>query len=222
MSLRRGLQLWILKRPFDWLKVACNWPDHNSLWSFSQCLLAEAETLSLLQTTPSLTAPSTPLKLKQMGGDPKASSSTTSPDVKLRTGAAVDKPCKYFLSDSGCKAGRSWRRWQHSWEGVEDKSSRCLICGGKDHRKNDCKLKSTTGKKQGDPGMGSGGGRGAGGTGTAFRSPNSTTSTMGGKAGAAAVRWPNLPMRVQMMKHLQQRQSKMRVLPVHLLMGRVW
>ena len=28
-------------------------PDHRSLWSFSQCFLAEAETLSLLQTAPS-------------------------------------------------------------------------------------------------------------------------------------------------------------------------
>ena len=153
-------------------------PDHHSLWSFSQCLLAEAETLSLLQTTPTSTTSSSPLKLKQLQGDQRPPLQTTSPDQRARTGATVDKPCKYFLSDAGCKAGRSCR-WQHSWEGVEDKASRCLICGGKDHRKNECKLKA--GKRQGEPAGGSGGGRGAG-------SPATSSNATGGKAGAAAVK----------------------------------
>ena len=155
-------------------------PDHNSLWSFSQCLLAEAETLSLLQTTPISTTSSSPLKLKQMQGDQRPPLQTASPDQRARTGATVDKPCKYFLSDAGCKAGRSCR-WQHSWEGVEDKASRCLICGGKDHRKNECKLKA--GKRQGEPAGGSGGGRGAG-----AGSPATSSNATGGKAGAAAVK----------------------------------
>jgi hypothetical protein len=119
-------------------------PDHRNLWSFSQCLLAEAETLSLLQTAPSTTSPQTPLKLKQMQGDSKPSSTTTSPGDRAKAGM-MDKPCKYFISDTGCKAGKSCK-WLHSWEGVEDKSSRCWICGGRDHRKNECKLK-TAGRK---------------------------------------------------------------------------
>ena len=93
-------------------------PDHCSLWSFSQCLLAEAETLSLLQTAPSTASPQTPLKLKQMQGDSKPSSTTTSPGDKAKTGM-MDKPCRYFISDTGCKAGKSCK-WLHSWEGVED------------------------------------------------------------------------------------------------------
>ena len=60
--------------------------------------------------------------------------------------------------------------WLHSWDDVPDRSSRCWICGGKDHRKNECKLRPA-GKKQGDPSSGSGEGR-------------------GGKAGAAAVSKP--------------------------------
>jgi len=163
-------------------------PDHRSLWSFSQCLLAEAETLTLLQTAPSTASPQTPLKLKQMQGDSKPSSTTTSPGDKAKAGM-MDKPCKYFISDTGCKAGKSCR-WLHSWEGVEDRSSRCWICGGKDHRKNECKLR-TAGKKQGEPGAGPGGGRGKGGG----SDPPTTSSTFasnvhatGGKAGAAAMK----------------------------------
>ena len=163
-------------------------PDHRSLWSFSQCLLAEAETLTLLQTAPSTASPQTPLKLKQMQGDSKPSSTTTSPGDKAKAGM-MDKPCKYFISDTGCKAGKSCR-WLHSWEGVEDRSSRCWICGGKDHRKNECKLR-TAGKKQGEPGAGPGGGRGKGGG----SDPSTTSSTFasnaqatGGKAGAAAMK----------------------------------
>ena len=42
-------------------------PTQRSLWAFSQCLLAEAETLVLLQSSTSSTT-STPLKLKQLEG----------------------------------------------------------------------------------------------------------------------------------------------------------
>ena len=52
-------------------------PVHENLWAFSQCLLAEAETLCLLTTAPATTVQS-PLKMKQLQGDQKTSSSTTS------------------------------------------------------------------------------------------------------------------------------------------------
>eukprot|EP00435_Cladocopium_sp_Y103_P066731 s12_g29.t1 len=39
-------------------------PHPDSVWDFSQCLLAEAETLLLMSSTPSSSATSTPLKLK--------------------------------------------------------------------------------------------------------------------------------------------------------------
>lgn len=52
---------------------------------------------------------------------------------------------------------------------MDDKAQQCWICGGKDHRKKECKLRSQTkfsakdGKGQGEPAGGSGGGKGAGG-----------------------------------------------------------
>ena len=160
-------------------------PSQDTLWSFSQCLLAEAETLCLLQGTPD--GPSTPLKLKQLDGSTPSPAKTTTPDPKQKASSTADKPCRYFISDSGCKAGKSCK-WLHSWDGVSDKASRCWICGGKDHRKQECTAKSSKPNK-GEP-NGSGGGRGgssnANAKTNAGSNQTSSTATVGGKAGAAA------------------------------------
>ena len=158
-------------------------PSQDTLWSFSQCLLAEAETLCLLQGTPD--GPSTPLKLKQLDGSTPSPAKTTTPDPKQKTSSTADKPCRYFISDSGCKAGKSCK-WLHSWDGVSDKASRCWICGGKDHRKQECTAKSSKPNK-GEP-NGSGGGRGGSSNAKTNAGSNQTssTATVGGKAGAAA------------------------------------
>ena len=161
-------------------------PTHENLWAFSQCLLAEAETLALLQTSSTTATSTAPLKLKQLDGDVKSPAKIINGDNKPRATPMAEKPCRYFLSDSGCKAGKACK-WQHSFETAEDKATRCWICGAKDHRKSDCKLRST--KKPGEP-TGSGGGNGQGRGGSNNNALSSTTgsssSTLGGKAGAAA------------------------------------
>ena len=141
-------------------------PIHQSVWRFSQCLLAEAETLSLLRT-PSGGQPS-PVKVKQLDAPQKTTSVSFTGD-KGKGGPAgsttSSTPCRYFRSDAGCKAGKSCK-WSHSWEGIEDKHTRCWICGGKDHRRTECKLKAQiksspikASKGAGEPGPGSGGGK---------------------------------------------------------------
>ena len=158
-------------------------PTQRSLWAFSQCLLAEAETLVLLQSSTSSTT-STPLKLKQLEGEKKSPTKVAAGDPKSTTSATVDKPCRYFVSDKGCKAGKSCK-WQHDWESLTDKGARCFVCGSKEHRKNDCKLRS---KKPGEPtGSRGGTGQGRGGE-NATSSTTTSTSTTGGTAGAAAVK----------------------------------
>ena len=158
-------------------------PTQQALWSYSQCLLAEAETLVLLQTNSLTLTPQTPLKLKQLQGDPKTPP-RPSPGENYTKTPMAEKPCKYFLSDSGCKAGKSCK-WLHSWEGVTDKASRCFICGGKDHRKADCKLRN--GKATGEPaGSGGGNGHGRGGGLTSSTTTSNSSTMVGGKAGAAA------------------------------------
>ena len=110
-------------------------PTQQALWSYSQCLLAEAETLVLLQTNSVTLTPQTPLKLKQLLNDPKTPPKPSVGDGNKSTPLS-EKPCKYFLSESGCKAGKSCK-WLHSWDNVPDRAQRCWICGGKDHRKQD-------------------------------------------------------------------------------------
>ena len=156
-------------------------PHHDGVWRFSQCLLAEVETLVLMSTAPTTT--SSPIKVKQMEAQDKSATATrVADDSRGKGGAMSTTPCKYFRSDSGCKAGKNCK-WSHSWEGVDDKASRCWICGGKDHRESDCKLKSqgktqftSPSKGTGEPSQGSGGGKpggagkssnGAGGGGSA-------------------------------------------------------
>ena len=137
-------------------------PTEQSIWSFSQCLLAEAETWSWLKAsaTTSVNA-STPVKLMDAA---QAGHSWWQSGRKGPSNSMSEQPCKFFRSESGCKAGKSCK-WSHSWEGIEDRNSRCWICGGKDHRKSECKVKGKVkgnGNKpaSGEPGLG--GGRGGG------------------------------------------------------------
>ena len=81
-------------------------PTHENLWAFSQCLLAEAETLVLLQTSSTSISPAVPLKIKQLDGDAKPGTMISNGDSKSKS-TALDKPCRYFLSDTGCKAGKA-------------------------------------------------------------------------------------------------------------------
>ena len=100
-------------------------PTEQSIWSFSQCLLAEAETLSLLKTSSTTsTSTSAPVRLKQM--DAEASNSPQKPGTpgnyvnksgKGHSTPMSEQPCKFFKSGTGCKAGRSCK-WSHSWEGM--------------------------------------------------------------------------------------------------------
>ena len=115
-------------------------PTHRNLWAFSQCLLAEAETLSLLQASSTTTPSTTPLKLKQLDGEVKSPQKPVQGDNKIKPLSMSEKPCKYFASDKGCRAGKSCK-WLHSWETLDDKSARCFVCGSKEHRKQDCKLR---------------------------------------------------------------------------------
>ena len=140
-------------------------PTEQSIWSFSQCLLAEAETLSLLKSSSTTsTSASTPVRLKQM--DAEASGSPQKPGTpgsygKSGKGTSTpmsEQPCKFFKSDGGCKAGKSCK-WSHSWDNIEDKGNRCWICGSKEHRRAECRVKGTAIKPSSND-SGLGGGRG--------------------------------------------------------------
>ena len=51
------------------------------------------------------------------------------------------KPCKFYLSETGCQ--RSACKFLHDWQSVprEDRANKCKGCGGKGHMKKDCPMK---------------------------------------------------------------------------------
>ncbi|CAE7908879.1 RE1 [Symbiodinium sp. KB8] len=67
-------------------------------------------------------------------GTPKAGTSPSS--------TATTRPCKFYLSDTGCQ--RSACKFVHDWQSVprEDRANKCKGCGGKGHMKKDCPMKS--------------------------------------------------------------------------------
>ena len=128
-------------------------PEPTAIWDFSQCLLAESETLVLMSSTPSTTSSTPPLKLKVMeansGGSFKSRSgeaTESNNNGKGKGTSMAETPCKWFRSETGCRAGQKCK-WSHSWDGITDKNSRCWVCGSKEHRKQDCKVRGGTGKR---------------------------------------------------------------------------
>lgn len=135
-------------------------PTQDRIWRFSQCMLAEAETLELMMpvnVAQTKSNPQTPARVKQLHG---AQDDRASPgDSKTGKGTTVDRPCRYFASDGGCRAGKQCK-WQHNWDALEDKQSRRWLCGSKEHKKSECRLRQGKGadrRESGDPGGGSGG-----------------------------------------------------------------
>ena len=87
-------------------------PTEQSIWSFSQCLLAEAETLSLLKSSSTTTTNvSTPVRLKQM--DAEASNSPQKPGTPGNYG---NKSGKGHSTPVGATMQvLQERHWMQSW-----------------------------------------------------------------------------------------------------------
>ena len=137
-------------------------PEPTTIWDFSQCLLAEAETLVLMNSSLTVHADPPPLKLKVFdAGDGNSGFKKAGQEAATNgkgKGGTSEVPCRWFRSDGGCRAGKQCK-FNHSWDGIDDKSARCWICGSKEHRKNDCKVKGS-GPRRDEP-KGSGGGSNA-------------------------------------------------------------
>ena len=83
-------------------------------------------------------------RLKGMQTGPSTpTSSTASPKGK---GAGQPQPCKFSLSDHGCRRGASCK-YAHQFATKEDKKARCWTCGSKAHRQGECPTKQNNHKK---------------------------------------------------------------------------
>ena len=121
-------------------------PEESSVWNYSECLLAELESLRLVHGT-SATANN-------------GTSSTTTPAVKmLGTRSTTTPACKFWGSDTGCRQGKRCS-YLHDWASLEDRNNRCFLCSSTAHRKADCPTRTTGDSTAPVGGSGSGGGGG--------------------------------------------------------------
>ena len=87
-------------------------------------------------------------KLKAATADAGSpTSSATSPSGK---GQGQKQPCKFWLTDEGCRRGTNCK-YGHVFQSKEDKKARCWTCGATTHRQSECPTKfgGKRGKKDG-------------------------------------------------------------------------
>ena len=127
-------------------------PSLSNVWLFYDLLLAEAEVAVHSTSSATVVEPKTPSKptVKVMQTPSTGGKSSTST-------ASSAWPCKFWLTDGGCRQGQRCR-WPHLWEGCTDKSSRCWTCSSNQHQQQDCPYKSQVKPPVGGDGEGVGAG----------------------------------------------------------------
>ena len=117
-------------------------PTQESVWAYSQVLLAEAETLHLAGTVAPTTA--TKPQVKQLG----------LPVPKAGSQSQTQGACRFWGTESGCKHGRSCK-FAHPQ--LPDFKERCWLCSSTSHRKMDCPARGLGGGPQNASAGGGGG-----------------------------------------------------------------
>ena len=153
-------------------------PTVETVWLFFDLLLAEAEVAVHSGLGSSTGEPKTPPRPTV-----KAMQSTPSTGATHETSPKTPWPCKFWMSDGGCKQGQRCR-WPHSWEG-HDKTSRCWNCSSNQHQQQDCPFKSPVRPPAGGDGEGKheakkeskGGGKGKGKSGKTKDKPDGKKET---------------------------------------------
>ena len=128
------------------LQVDVN-PSLPGVAQFAEVLMAEAESAyhggSSLQTNSTT-------KVKALGaaatdGRQQQSVPVTAKE-NVKPDGRVPYPCRFFLSDGGCKKGRACT-YVHEW-GDTNKFGRCWCCGSSQHAKKDCPALDQKGDNQ--------------------------------------------------------------------------
>ena len=153
-------------------------PEESSVWSYSECLLAELESLRLLQGSTATSKSGT--------------TATTTPAVKmLGTKSSTTSACKFWGSDTGCRQGKRCS-YLHDWASLEDRNNRCFLCSSTAHRKADCPTRAVgdgtnpTGGSGGGSQKGKGNGKNKSKAKTGGEEPAASTKGKGNGNGAGS------------------------------------
>ena len=106
------------------------------MWDFSECLLAELDSLTLLQGA-------------EVQNKPTDTQSTAAVKA-LNAKAPPTGVCRFWGTPNGCRQGKRCG-YQHDWQSLDDQSSRCFLCSAQGHRKQECPT-----RQQGDSALAGG------------------------------------------------------------------
>ena len=104
-------------------------PSHEAVEKYAEHVLSEVEAIAHLEKevkAPAGKAQATDTRIK------KAEAVDSKNEVK--SAGEGGKPCKFFLTEKGCRRGRGWR-WSHD---QKDERMRCWSCGASEHMRKDC------------------------------------------------------------------------------------
>ena len=105
-------------------------PTLRSIEQFAECLIAEMDQVSHLKKKTVQPQP----KIKKFEEEGK-------PEGKKQEDEKKASPCKFFLTEEGCRRGKNCR-WSHDQKDPTDQK-RCWICGSTKHFSGKCPVKAT-------------------------------------------------------------------------------
>ena len=108
-------------------------PSESGVEQLAECMLAELDQLSYSKRKGTSSSANQPPKLKKVeetskGGDERRGKGRPNPEVEGRK-----QPCKFFLSDQGCRKARDC-----PYGHVLDEEKRCWTCGSREHFAGKC------------------------------------------------------------------------------------
>ena len=118
------------------LQVDTN-PNALSVSQFATHLIAEIDQLSLAEKRSGGGGKREEGKVKKLE-DGSATQKTKGNEAKIKE-MEVKSPCKFYLSENGCRRGRDCK-WSHD---QKDEQKRCYTCGSTKHKVREAKLGST-------------------------------------------------------------------------------
>ena len=114
-------------------------PSHEAVEKYAEHALSEVEAIAHLEKevkTPATKTQMVDAKVKKVDAvDGKNETKKAGKDIR---------PCKFFLSEKGCRRGRGCK-WSHD---QKDEKMRCWSCGASEHLRKDCPVAVKTGTRR--------------------------------------------------------------------------